>query len=132
MVDYKLIADNDPGGDIETAYAAMAAETVTSTPETRLTYLSIANRVGYAAAAALYDRVIANMPAWINQAMMQGGVDVNNPQTAGILNSLVGGGFTAKMMSDIINAGVESSPKYPGLKIGHLANARQKRAAGDI
>lgn len=132
MINYKLIADNDPGGDVEAAYASMSGETVSSTPETRMTYLSIANRVGFGTAAALYERVVAGMPAWVNESMLNGGVDVNNPQTYGLLRSLIGGNFTADMADAIVSAGIERTPKYPGLRLGHLVNARQKRAAGEI
>ena len=43
MIDYKNIADNDPGGDLDVAYEAMKKETVKSYPTKMMTYLDIAN-----------------------------------------------------------------------------------------
>jgi hypothetical protein len=45
-----------------------------------------------------------------------------------LLNSIVSPATAAA----IIASGVETNPVYPGLKVGHLANARQKRAEGII
>ena len=138
MIDYKLIADNDPGGDLETAFAQMQAETVTvPVPGKRQTYLSIADEVGFAEAAALSGTVEAEvtakqLPKWVDVALEQDGIDVTNPQVGPILSSLVNETLTQTMVDAIIATGSEDRPKYPGLRIGYLADARRKRERGEI
>jgi predicted TIM-barrel enzyme len=128
MIDYKNIADNDPGGDLEIAFATMAAMTVSSTPEKMLTYIGVAKATSFAAAVELQASVKANVPEWVDSALNGDGIDVNDSQSQALLNSIV-----SKETADaIIASGVETNPVYPGLKVGHLANARQKRAKGVI
>lgn len=128
MTDYKGIADGDPTGDLQAAFDSMAAETVATTPEKLMTYRSIANEVSFAASAELETSVLASMPAWLNANLQTGGIDVNNSQTAALLGSLV----TTATADAIIAAGVINVAKYPGLKIGHLADARRQRIAGEV
>lgn len=138
MIDYKAIADGDPGGDLEAAFAAMAAETVTvQIPGKRQTYISIADEVGFAEAAALSGTVEAEvtakqLPKWVDVALEQDGIDVTNPQVKPILDGMVNDLLTQAMVDAIIATGSEDRPKYPGLRIGYLADARRKRERGEI
>lgn len=133
MTDYKLIADSDPGGDLQTAFDAMAAEVVTSTPEKLMTYLSIANEVGFTESGALEAAVNAaisggQLPSWVRSALETKGIDINNPQTGPLLVSLVGEVEAAKILA----AGVVSVKKFPSLTIQQLENARYAREQGAI
>jgi hypothetical protein len=129
-VDYKLIADNDQGGELASAFNAMRAETVSATPEVMVTYRRVSASVSLAASAELEAAVASapSMPSWVDKALSLDGIDVNDPQTAGLLSTLV----TPETAAAIIAMGVISEPKYKGLKIGHLENARQMRAEGEI
>jgi hypothetical protein len=130
MIDYKQLADNDPGGELETAFASMSAETVTSTPEVMLTYRRISAGVSLAASAELEVAVNASaqMPSWVDKALSTDGIDVNDPQTAGLLAMLVPDHAAAIQAMGVVNVS-----KYgAGFKIGHLQNARQMRDEGII
>lgn len=132
MIDYKAIADADAGGTLDAAYAILAAETITTNPEKKMSYLSIANEVGFTEATELSKRVPAVLEGWVDAALKGDGIDVNNPQTSALVNSLVDANFTQAMADAVLAAGNVSTPKYPSLKIGHLANARDMRARGVI
>jgi hypothetical protein len=129
-VDYKLIADNDPAGELETAFAAMAAETVTSTPEVMVTYRKIGEVVGLAASAEL-EVALKNtdngIPSWVNAALNGGGVNVNDPQVSDVLEALVPDNAEA-----ITAIGVVTTAKYKSLKMRSLSKARLMRAEGRI
>ena len=128
-VDYKLIADNDPAGELQTAFDAMAAETVTSTPEFMVTYRKIGQSVSLAASAELETALkdaSNGIPSWVDSVLAKDGINVNDPQVAGVLAAL------SSHAAAITAMGVVTSPKYAGLKIGHLANARQMRADGRV
>ena len=129
-VDYKLIADNDPAGELQSAFDSMKTETVTSTPEVMVTYRRISASVSLAASAELEAAVLAAqaMPSWVNTALASDGIDVNDPQVSATLNNIV----SADTAAAIIAMGIVTIPKYAGLKIGHLANARQMRAEGRV
>ena len=131
MVDYKLLADSDPEGDLQVAFDSMAAETVTTTPETQVTYITLARDVGLTTANALASRLSTQL-AWIDKAMSGEGIDVNNPQVGPFLDALVDTDFTQLMADNIKALGNVISPKYPGFKIGHLSNARQMRTDGRV
>lgn len=128
MIDYKKIADGDPGGDLEVAFAAMAVEevVVTPAPEKLMTYRSIANEVGFAASGELEAGVLDasnGMPQWLNIDLQSRGIDVNNPNVAGLIGALV----TATTATNILAAGVTYALVYPNLKAGHLETSRIKR-----
>ena len=128
MVDYKKIADGDPSGDLDTAFNTMAAETEVTTPEKLMTYRTVASEVGFAESAELEAGVLAGMPQWLNADLQTRGIDVNNPDVIALIGTLV----SAPTATSILASGQVSSLVYPGLKIGHLANARQQRAVGEI
>jgi len=62
-VNYKAIADGDPGGELTAAFNTMEAETVSANPETRINYLSIANRVGFSTSTKLQTAIRAEIQA---------------------------------------------------------------------
>jgi len=132
MTNYKLIADGDPGGNIDTAFASMKAETVTTSPEVRLTYLAVARSVGAGAASKLNARVLATQSPWVDHALNNEGVDINNPQIPALLNSMVNATFTQANADAVKAIGNVTQSKYPRLRQGHLEDARRLRAEGKI
>jgi hypothetical protein len=129
MVDYKKIADGDPTGPLEAAFNTMAAETVATTPEKLMTYRTIASEVSFAASVELETGITtAGMPKWLDADLQTRGIDVNSPDVAALIGSIV----SAPTATAILAAGVVSAPVYPGLALGHLQNARQQRAAGEV
>ena len=131
MINYKLLADNDPGGELQAAFDSMAAETVATTPETQVTYTTLARDVDLVTANALTSK-LSTQSAWIDNALNSECINVNNPQVGPFLDALVDTDFTQLMADNVKALGNVISPKYPGLKIGHLANARQMRADGRV
>lgn len=130
MVDYKLLADNDPSGDLETAFAAMSAETVTTHPQTMITYRKIGGQVSLSASAELESGVTGSVsiPSWVDKALSTDGIDVNNPQVAAVIGSLV----SAETAAAILALGDIVEPRYKGLKIEQLEKARQLRQEGKV
>jgi len=111
------------------AFNAMAAENETTNPERKLTYLQVANESTFAIAAELSAQVIENnMPNWVDAALSGEGIDVNNKQSQDMLNDIC----SEATANTIIALGDVLTPKYPGLKIGHLDNARQMRVEGRV
>ena len=53
---------------------------------------------------------------------------MNDAQVSATLGAIV----STDTAAAIIAMGLVTSPKYAGLKIGHLANARQMRAEGRV
>ena len=138
MINYTAIAGADIGGELDVAYAALKALSVDSTANEHLmSYLSIANQVDFATSMALEVVVKAavgasQLPAWVDTRLNNTGIDVNNPQTAGLLTSLVAGPFTQAMVDAIVAAGVTQVFTFPSVQLGHLQNAREKRIAGVV
>lgn len=128
MIDYKNIADNDPGGDLDAAYATMKKETVKSHPTKMLTYLDIANLLDLATSKELQDAVVGRVgiPEFVDHELKNGGLDVNDVKSQYMLRAIVGGDTA----NAIIGLGAVVNPVYPYLKIGHLSNARQMRFEG--
>lgn len=138
-VDYKAIADADPGGDLTTAFLAMAAETETKSRGVhKVTQLEIANQTGMAVATRFRDGLDSAVtdglvPGWVVGALDADGIDINHPSTQGAMDGLV---TAQKLQQDDVDAiiamGSETVNVWPGLKEGYLQNAREKRAAGKI
>ncbi len=138
-VDYKAIADADPGGNLTVTFLAMAAETETrSRGIHRITQLEIAREVGMVAATRFRDGLDSAVtgsliPAWVVGALDATGIDINHASTQGAMAGLV---TAMKLQQDDVDAiiamGSEVVNVWPELKEGHLQNAREKRAAGKI
>jgi len=131
-VDYAVLADNDPGGTLSSAFSAMAAQVVTEYPEFMITYRSVANAVGFDASVQLQVKVKSAFPSWVDALLSSDGIDVNNIQTDALVNSLVDTTFTQAMADGILAMGDVSVPVFPGLKPGVLADARRMRAEGRV
>lgn len=138
MVNYELIADNDPGGDLEAAFALMKAETITQPKDRKVNYVQIANEAGFTEASALEYRIKAlvstsNLPEWVHDALKSEGLNINDSQVSAQLNALVDGTtLTTAHVDAILAMKNEVSPKYPGIKLGHLETARLLRVEGKV
>lgn len=136
-MDYALIADNDPGMDLADAFASMSAETVAATPKKLMSYIDIANEVGFAESSYLEGVVnaaidAAMLPSWVRSCLENNGIDVNNIQTGPLLDSLVAGPFTQTMADAIKASGVVFVKKYDGLTPAILRKARIMRSEDRI
>lgn len=136
-VPYKLYADDDPGGTLESAFATMEAATVNTTPKYRLTYMSIASKVDLAAAIAIEKAIdgaigLKAIPKWVATIMVTTGLDINDPQVQMILGQLIGANLSEAQADKILAVGVVKEPMYPGIKIGHLNDARVQRKEGNV
>ena len=128
MIDYKNIADNDPGGDLDVAYEAMKKEAVKSYPKKMMTYLDIANLLDLSKSKELQDAVvgIADIPEFVDHELKSGGLDVNDVKSQYMLRAIV----SEDTANAIIGLGAVVTLAYPNFKIGHLSNARQMRLEG--
>lgn len=132
-MNWTFIADNDPGGDLATAYAAMSAETVASSEEVRVTDIDMAREAGFGQANNFLDGLqdAANASA-IPQRVMRWienpGIDVNNSQVVSVLNGLVPTYVSQAQVDALLALG--RVPKYPGLRQEDLEKARRLRSEG--
>ena len=128
-IDYKLIADDDPGGDLGTAYATMAASMVTvERSSTVFTGHMIAQEIGIAAANQFLNDVELAAPARVMGWFNDFGLDLSDPDVVAYMTSINPANLAAVLaLTD------ESQCKYgTNFKMGHLQNARQYRADGKI
>lgn len=128
-VDYKLIADEDPGGDLEEAYATMKARTVLNEKrEARYTDQDIAREIGFALANQFLDDVEAAVPPRVMYWLKTLGIDVAHLDTRAVLTNI-----NPRNVDLVLALKDEIVPKYGiGFKLGHLQNARQYRLEGKI
>lgn len=136
---YKTLADADPGGDLQAAYEAMKAETVdVSRGEYRITDQDIAAEIGPVEGLAFTAALEAARDAGalkprILRWLEGKGIDINNPGTRGMLAQLVAADHLDQALVDkVVAMGSIAQPKYPGLELGHLQNARDWRKEGKI
>lgn len=138
MIDYKAIADADPGGDLKTAYDALKAMTVSAPAgETKIDLVGIANRFGPATAnnveAAIKAAISANqLGGWVLHAMYGEGLNITHKDMAAQLTALKAAGLTQDSLDKLLSLTQVQTPKFPGLLEGYLQNARQKRVRGEI
>jgi len=138
MIDWNQLRADDPGypGDtvsITDAHTALAALTITQPrSQNRIDLRDIYNALGSAEGeivisaletAAQTNAVIARALAWA-QPGEDMGIDICDAEVQGVFQSLVGGSVTHPMVDSIIALASETVPKYPGLKPGHIVDAR--------
>jgi len=137
MIDYRGLADGDPGGTLQDAFNIMETATVSEAEDRSFNYTQIANQAGFGVATELQAVVTmlvgANQfPAWVNSALESEGINVNDPQVSGAVTSLVAAGLSQESADAILALRYVENKVYPRIKIGYLANARQKRIDGEI
>lgn len=136
-VDYKAIADAVlPGEDYETAFARMSAETVTEavTGDVWESELGIMSRLGVVLADTILTKIEGAVPARVQRLIQsEKGINIADPQTQGLVASLVAGGVLTQAEADALMAPLSvTRPKWPGLKPGYVQNAIDWRAQGVI
>ena len=152
MVDYAAIADRaeqiigsaDPA-KYQLAYDQMITETTTHTKpgEVRMNRRMVMGALGAATGDAILAKVfvgldnsglsaagIASIKADIDTGE---GIDLNNPETQAMLQGFVNAGIlTQAEMDQLMSLTQETVPAWPGLLPGHVQNALEKRAAGEV
>jgi hypothetical protein len=130
-INYKLIADDDPGGELETAFATMSVVTVVNEKiQARYTDQDIAREIGFGPANQFLDDVEAAVPGRVAYWLRTLGIDVAHIDTINVLNNLDPAPRNLNLVLALKN---EKIPKYGfGFKEGHLQTARKKLAEGKI
>ena len=130
-VNYKLIADNDPGGTLDAAFESMAAETTKQSKGKYLVNdLMIVNELGASDGHAFLDSVEASelLPERAKLWLRGNGIDVNHPDVEGILTAM-----NPPNIDKVLAMGDEVVPKYgAGFNEKQLNNARISRLNGAI
>ena len=133
-MNYSQIQADDPGGDIVAATATLAAMTETvAKSEHMLTergvYWKLGGHDGETFLSGLEtvaqdNPVVARVVGWL-KPINGSGVDIVNPETQAVLNSLVGvAGITQAMVDSLIELASETKLKYPGIKFSHVQKVR--------
>jgi len=132
-VNYQQLAQDDPGGTLDEAFAIMSNKKVDVIIDVRLNDVALASRVGIGKAMQFQGALKAavadgGMPGDVLDWFNGSGIELNNNESIGLLNSMADNGYISLQLRDeIIALRVVKKDMYPGLKIGHLQNAREKK-----
>lgn len=128
-IDYTLIADNDPGGDLETAYATMFAETVVNERSNAVfNDRDIAMEVGFTLANQFLDDLEAAAPARIMRWIETIGLDLAHQDVIDAITNIA-----PRNLSVVLALKDETLPRYGvSFNEGHLQSARELRAVGRV
>jgi len=157
MVNYKQIVDAIPPAQLSTAIAALTPDfrfmdietvkpclasvealTVTnSRGNAKYSYQLFSAQIGMADTSKLEKSVISaiaadDLPQWVNKTLNGVGININDPQINGALQILLGHGGDQDMIDAILAEQNVTTKEFPQIKLGHVQNAIQKRAAGEI
>ena len=143
MIDYAAIADRAVeliGSADEAqhmaAYQQMKDETVTTQVSGPVfeTEIDLMSRLGVQDADTILSKIEAAVTARVQRLIQsERGINLNDPQTQGLIAALVQGGALTQGESDMLMAGLTSTAlRFHGLRSGHVQNALQKRAAGEV
>ena len=134
MIDYKVIADADPGGDLQAAFEAMRDETVTSYKAlsgNELRLWSAANPYDY---SAIKMAAATNVVAEIAFSLIQTPdslLELNRADVLLMVEGMVTGGiFSEEGKNALLAMATVITPAYPGLNQAILAKARDMRKEG--
>lgn len=145
-IDYAAIADEITAKqyvDVDEAYASMSAETMTRKKpgEVRLNRRAIMRELGVSSAASLVAKIFVGIDnsgldaesiAFLKSEINHQGLDLNHPQTQGMLQSFVGVVMTQAEADSLMSLTNESVKKWPDISIRSISEAIRLRAAGDI
>ena len=127
MIDYKVIADADPGGDLQAAFEAMRDETVTSyraLSGNELRLWSAANPNDY---SAIKVAEIAFSLIQTPDSLLE----LNRADVLLMVEGMVTGGiFSEEGKNALLAMATVITPAYPGLNQAVLAKARDMRKEG--
>lgn len=137
MIDYKKIATDDPGGTLEAAFATMSAETVDvlrPVDDRMISSRGVYGIIGQTAGKAAMDAIKSSqsdedVKSWFSPS--EGGID--SFLIKDIFDGLAANNVITQAEADLVKAyAYTKQPKYPGLKMGHLQDARRKKAEGEF
>lgn len=133
-MNYRQLAQDDPGGTVQAAFDTLSAMTVSHTASEKLiTERAVLFALGgtdgetllqVLEAAGQGNPVIARVVTWLKPGEGKG-VDVCNAETQLVLGSLVGqGGVTQEMVDKLIALATTETLKYPNLDIEDIEYVR--------
>lgn len=121
-MDYQKIRDNDPGGTVEEAVAALSVLTeVVALDESRVNVRSVGDRYGIAAAEGIRQTIAANYPAWVEELYLSDGLDVCSSGTTEQINAPP---FTAEQVTQLLSFQTEQRRVFPRIRYGDVEKAR--------
>lgn len=136
MVNYKAIADAyEAGGyvDAVTAFDAMSAQTVPGVSRSLtgndLRIWAAMNAADYAALKAAVSADPLSEIAVLLLGSPSSVLDMADPRVQAMVSALP---ITQAGKDALHEAATQTNPMWPGLKIGHITNALQKREAGVV
>lgn len=144
MTDYSAIADHAveiigsaDETQYEAAYAVMVTEAVLQPVDGPVyeSELGVMSRLGVMLADQILGKIEAAVPARVQRLIQsERGINLNDPQTSGLVDGLVAAGVLTSEERDALMAPVEPQtvPRWPGLLPGHVQNALQWRSAGRV
>jgi hypothetical protein len=140
MVDYKSIADKDAEIGLTTidTFNVMKSETeIVTTDEVMVNYIRISASVNVAASMALEASVDAAvegglLPKWVGVSLHGNGININDPQTANFVRTLLPAKDLPGVADSIVAMGERTVYKYPNIKQGHIDDARAMRERGEV
>ena len=132
--DYKAIADEVEAKsyiDYNAAFVNMSAETVNEDKtEARITEAMILSGLGLVAGTALIDHIETNYHASVVRVLQGEGINVADAEAKAALAADTG---IPQPTKDWIAAqAVDTKPKWPGLKAGHIQMAIRYRELGEV
>jgi hypothetical protein len=132
-VDLKAIAQADPGGELDVAYASMSTELL---PVTYRTLTGNDLRIWAASNPTSYENIkttaATNVAAEVAELLIQtpdSVLELGKPQVLGLVEDLASSGVIEVSGKDALLEMAEvQALKWPQLKAGHLATARRQTA----
>ena len=142
MVDYKLIADNDPNpsGSVDaenagliSAFESMKLQTNILSQKRKISFLDIADYIDVITASKFSTAVKNNLDEWIYTLLTKKGIDITSPKSQTAVNSLVAAepAFEQTDADAIIALANQTEEKFKRFKLGHLQNARRMKRVAD-
>lgn len=120
----------------QAAFDTMAAETTTTMADALWeSELSIMSRLGVTAADTILSKIETAVGSDRVTRMIRSakGVNLADPQTIGLINSLVAASVLSQAEADaLLSVNQIVTPVWPGLQLGHVQNALELRQRGDI
>jgi len=102
------------------------------------TYVGLARDASFAVAQEFSNFITEAITAgqlnsWVDEALNSTGLRVNSPDVANKLNQMVGvSGLTQETVDAVLATGSTTVKVFPGLKLGHVQDAVQRRIAGVV
>lgn len=121
--DIKADADANAETDYNVAYARMSVQTVNEDKaEALVTEADVLSGLGTATGDSVLDLIEANVSARVTRLIQNKGINMADPESKAQVEALRA--FIGDTAADwLLAQAVETKPKWPGLKPGHVQNA---------